>query len=56
VTVKGRAVEITHDGADEHIDFLSKKYLGQEEYPYRSPGEVRLMIRVRPDKVSHMAD
>jgi len=51
VTVKGRA-ELTAEGADEHIDALAKKYLDAEEYPYRQPGEVRLRIRVVPDKVT----
>lgn len=51
--IAGRAVEIAPDGADEHIDKLAKKYLGKDEYPFRSPGEVRLLVRVRPEKVSH---
>lgn len=50
-SVKGEAVEITPAGADEHIDSLAKKYLDKDEYPFRAPGEVRLKIRVRPDKV-----
>ncbi|MEX1141599.1 MAG: hypothetical protein WD993_09010 [Thermoleophilaceae bacterium] len=41
------------DGTDEHIDKLAKKYFGEDEYPFRSPGEVRLLIRVHPEKVSH---
>jgi PPOX class probable F420-dependent enzyme len=52
VTIKGEAVEITEDGADEQIDALAKKYLGKDEYPFRQPGEVRLKIRIRPDKVA----
>ncbi len=51
-TIRGRAVEITPEGADEHIDALAKKYLDQDEYPYRQEGEVRLKIRVQPEKVS----
>jgi PPOX class probable F420-dependent enzyme len=51
VTIEGRAVEITPDGADEHIDALGKKYLDKDEYPFRKEGEVRLKIRVRPEKV-----
>lgn len=53
VVVKGRAVELTTDGADEHIDEMAKKYLGQDEYPFRAPGEVRIKIRVSPERVSH---
>jgi len=51
-TVKGRAVEITSEGADEHIDALAKKYLDKDEYPFRQEGEVRLKVRIQPEKVS----
>jgi PPOX class probable F420-dependent enzyme len=33
--VRGRVAEITEDGADEHIDKMAKKYLGQDKYPGR---------------------
>jgi PPOX class probable F420-dependent enzyme len=52
VSIAGRVVEMTHDGADDHVDALAKKYLGKDEYPGRKPGEVRLLIRVRPERVS----
>jgi PPOX class probable F420-dependent enzyme len=51
--VRGRVVEITHNGADEHIDKLSQKYLGKP-YPYRSPKEVRVLYRIEPEHVSSM--
>ena len=53
VEIRGRVAERTHDGADEHIDRLAKKYLGQDEYPYRRPGEQRVIIRVAPEHVFH---
>jgi PPOX class probable F420-dependent enzyme len=56
VEVRGRVVERTHDGADEHIDSLAKKYLGQDEYPYRQPGEQRVMIRDEPEHVRVMGN
>src|SRR3954470_13075322 len=31
VSVRGRVVEDTHEGADEHINSLSKKYLDKDE-------------------------
>lgn len=46
VEIRGRVAERTHDGADAHIDALAKKYLGQDSYPYRQPGEQRVLIRV----------
>jgi PPOX class probable F420-dependent enzyme len=51
VTIWGRVVEDTHEGADENIDFLAKKYLGKDEYPFRAPGEQRILFRVEPEKV-----
>jgi PPOX class probable F420-dependent enzyme len=51
VEVRGRVAERTHEGADEHIDALAKKYLGVDEYPMRQPGEQRVIIRVEPEYV-----
>jgi PPOX class probable F420-dependent enzyme len=45
--VKGTAEFVT-EGADEHIDKLAKKYLGQDTYPFRQPGEERVIVRVTP--------
>jgi PPOX class probable F420-dependent enzyme len=52
VMVRGTVVEITTDGADAHIDHMAKKYLGVDEYPMRQPGEVRLKIRIRTDRIT----
>lgn len=52
VQIRGHEAERTHAGADEHIDQMAKKYLGQDRYPYRQPGEQRLIIRIDPEKVS----
>lgn len=49
LVLQGQVVEITEEGADEHIDKMAKKYLGQETYPFRKPGEKRLTVRIRPD-------
>ena len=54
VQVRGRVVGVTEDGADAHIDALAKKYLGQDRYPYRQPGEVRVTYRVLPARVQSM--
>jgi len=53
VSIRGRATERTHDGADAHIDALAKRYLGAESYPLRKPGEQRLIVRVEPEQVHH---
>jgi PPOX class probable F420-dependent enzyme len=51
IMVRGRVSERTREGADEHIDALAKKYLDKDSYPFRQPGEQRLIIRVEPDYV-----
>ena len=40
---------ITGQKADDHIDSLAKKYLGLDEYPYRKPGERRIILRIKPE-------
>lgn len=50
--VRGVIDEITERGADAHIDSLAKKYLGQDKYPFRKPGEVRVSYRIRPEHIS----
>lgn len=52
--VRGRVVEMATEGADDHIDSLAMKYLGKETYPFRAPGEVRVVVRVELDRVSFM--
>jgi hypothetical protein len=47
-------VDITEHGADDHIDMLAKKYLGKDKYPFRGPGEVRVIYKIRPEKVTTM--
>ena len=50
----GEVVEITEEGADAHIDALAKKYLGKDKYPFRGPGEVRVIYKIRPVNVHTM--
>jgi len=52
LAIRGEVAEITENGADAHIDALAKKYLGKERYPFRNPAEVRVIYKIRPDKVS----
>ncbi len=52
VVIRGTVVDLAHDGAKEQIDRLAKKYLGLDEYPWLEPGEQRVIVRVRPDRVS----
>jgi len=52
--IRGKVVEITENGADDHINKLAKKYLGKDVYPFRQPGEVRVLYKIEPQKVSSM--
>ena len=54
VQVRGRVVEVTERGADAHIDALAKKYLDQDRYPFRRPGEVRVSYKILPESVQGM--
>ncbi|HEY6884489.1 MAG TPA: PPOX class F420-dependent oxidoreductase [Nitrososphaeraceae archaeon] len=55
VTVRGKVIEqITGVAADKHIDKLAKKYLGKDKYPNRAPGEKRVILKVKPERVFHM--
>ena len=54
LAVRGNVEEITEEGADAHIDSLAKKYLGKDKYPFRGPGEVRVIYKIRPEKISTM--
>ncbi len=54
IQIIGEITEFTEQGADAHIDSLAKKYLGQDTYPFRQPGEVRVIYKVTPSKVQTM--
>jgi len=54
LAVRGDVEEITEQGADAHIDSLTKKYLGKDKYPFRGPGEVRVIYKIRPKKIATM--
>nr|WP_276508473.1 PPOX class F420-dependent oxidoreductase [Modestobacter muralis] len=50
--VRGRIVEITPDGAAEHIDRLAQKYLGGPYPWYGGRDQVRLTVRIAADRIS----
>ncbi len=51
LAVWGTVVELTHAGADEHIDALSRRYEGRPWEPVA--GQVRVIAKIRPDRVWH---
>ncbi|HSP55785.1 MAG TPA: PPOX class F420-dependent oxidoreductase [Dehalococcoidia bacterium] len=53
-TVRGRVVEVTHEGAEDVIHKLARKYMGQDRYPYLQPGDQRVTFVIQPEHVSSM--
>jgi PPOX class probable F420-dependent enzyme len=55
LSVTGRVVEMTREGAEEHIDALERTYTGHTTYRGRAlfPDDVRTTIVIEPDRVSH---
>lgn len=56
ITVRGTVIVFTTDGADAVIDAFAKKYTGADSYPRNSPGEVRVTVKIRPDRISRQPD
>jgi len=54
VILHGRAT-IAEAGADEHIDRLAQRFLGVERYPFRQPGEKRLVVRITTERLGGFA-
>lgn len=53
IQLRGRVVEITEEGAREHINALSNKYTGNPVYP-GSPDEVRVIYKIKIEKIHTM--
>lgn len=51
VALQGSVADISTEDADAHIDRLARKYLGVDSYPMRQPGEERVKVRIRPERV-----
>jgi PPOX class probable F420-dependent enzyme len=49
--IRGRIHEVTFNGAEEHIDKMAQKYLGQDKYPMRQQGVRRVLIKIEPTHV-----
>jgi PPOX class probable F420-dependent enzyme len=52
VEIRGTATG-SREEADEHINRLAKSYIGQDEYPFRGPGEVRLKYVITPEYIRY---
>ncbi len=54
ITIKGKVIEQTSEGADEHINKLAKRYLDAERYPSHSPNTKRIILKIKPEKIFYL--
>lgn len=54
LTVYGKAT-LTEQGADANIDKLAKRFMGVDKYPYRRPGEKRVLVKIEVEKIGGLA-
>ncbi len=53
VAIRGKVIDVTTDGAEDHIDKLAKRYFGMDKYPRRSSDEKRILIKIKAEKIHH---
>ena len=49
--IRGRVAADVEEGAEAHIDKMAKKYTGVDKYPYLAPGEVRVIYKIKPERI-----
>ena len=54
IGIRGPVIAEDEKNADAHIDSLAKKYLNQDKYPFRTPGEKRVTYVIEPASVHVM--
>lgn len=52
--VRGRVIDVTTDGATDHIENLSQRYLGTPYPWYGGRDQVRVIITIEAEKISGM--
>ncbi len=50
-TIRGKVVDIIPDYEYKHANKLTKKYMGKEIYPFKQPGEKRIIFKILPERV-----
>jgi PPOX class probable F420-dependent enzyme len=56
ITVRGNVVVFTTDGADANADALAKKYTGADHFEKSDPGQVRVIVKIRPERISRQPE
>src|SRR5579875_2178639 len=54
IQVRGKVKRMPEEGASAHIDSPTKIHMGQDKYPYRQPGKVRVIYEIEPVSASVM--
>ena len=52
--IRGNVVRIEDDPSGSYIDFMARKYLGSETYPWGKPGDERVTIVIEPTSTTKM--
>ena len=50
-SIRGKVVDIIPDYDYKHANFLTKQYMGKETYPFKRPGEKRIILKIEPEKI-----
>jgi len=50
-TIRGKVIDVIPDYEYKHANKLTKKYIGKEIYPFKQPGEKRIIFKILPEKV-----
>lgn len=50
-TIRGKVIDIIPDYEYEHANKLTKKYMGIKIYPFKQPGEKRIIFKILPERV-----
>ncbi len=51
LSIRGHIAEATVEGANDHIDKMSKKYTGNDKYQNHRPGDTRIIYKIETDRV-----
>lgn len=55
-TIRGKVEQIIPDADYKHADKLTRQYLGRQHYPFKQPGEKRIIFKIKPEKVFIMPE
>jgi PPOX class probable F420-dependent enzyme len=50
-SIRGRVEKIIPDYDYQHADILTQKYMNVAKYPFKRPGEKRIILKIKPEKI-----